>query len=216
MKSSAYYSATRTDMLRFIDHTPIRILDIGCGAGNFSLNFPKSEYIGVEPSIQAAHQSIARERNIIQGRYEDVANQIPDEYFDLIVCNDVIEHMADPMAFLLDVKTKLKAGGKLIASLPNVRNIEVLYNLIVNKDFQYADAGILDYTHLHFFTPKSFSAMATKCGWNVEIYEPISFTKDISPIKLLVIRILELFLGNLCTYQFGIRASIACEQPQNQ
>lgn len=75
--------------------------------------------------------------------YDDVEAELPEQYFDLIVCNDVIEHMPDHDAFLEQIKRKLAPGGRLLISIPNVRYFSNLYNLLVRKDWEYKDAGVL-------------------------------------------------------------------------
>jgi 2-polyprenyl-3-methyl-5-hydroxy-6-metoxy-1,4-benzoquinol methylase len=108
------------------------------------------------------------------GTYDSVRSSIPQGYFDLVVCNDVIEHMQDPKKFLKDIRSKLAPGGKMIASIPNLRNAENIMELVVDGNFKYKDAGILDYTHFHLFTKRSFVEMSTECGWAVEVCRPIN------------------------------------------
>ena len=207
-KSDQYYANTRSDMLRFIRGNPKRILEIGCGQGNFSKNFTDVEYLGIEANAEMATRARANGINIIAGLYDDVADQIPDGHFGLIVCNDVIEHMIDPAGFLRNVKAKLAPNGHLIASIPNVRYAPVLFDLLVRADFEYAEAGVLDYTHLHLFTKKSFTRLAEQCGWTVEVSEPLDIA-PFKPLKNLVLKLIELILPELRNAQFAVRLSPA-------
>lgn len=207
-KDDSYYAATRSDMLRFIDGNPRRILEIGCGAGNFSRNFSDVEYWGIEPNKQMAIQAENIATKILLGTYDDVESLIPDFYFDLVVCNDVIEHMSDPAGFLERVKHKLSPLGKLIVSLPNLRFAPLLYNLVFHGEFEYIRSGILDYTHLHLFTQKSFTTMASSCGWNVEVIEAIQI-QDFKPLKKIILKLLERgHYGELRAVQFAARLSL--------
>lgn len=206
-KDKTYYSAQRKEMLKYIDFQPSAILEVGCGEANFASNFDNVEYWGVEPSVECANIAISKSLKILTGRYEDVENEIPDHYFDLVVCNDVIEHMTDPIKFLKTVKKKLKPSGKLIASIPNIRNAVIVYNLLVHGEFDYTESGILDYTHFHLFTHKSFCKIARECGWNVEIIEPISFT-TFSKFKNLILKIFEWKSHDLRNVQFAVRLSL--------
>lgn len=207
-KKDSYYTASRNDMIRFIDNKPSRILEIGCGEGNFATNFVQAEFWGVEPNADMAERAVSRGRKILVGTYESVARDIPENYFDLVACNDVIEHMIDPMGFLRDVKNKLRPGGKLIASIPNIRYAPLLYDLVFHGDFDYTESGLMDYTHLHFFTPKSFAKMAMRCGWRVELSEPLSF-QPFKPLKNLILRILERGGKDMRNLQFVVKLSRA-------
>ena len=91
----------------------------------------------------------------------------PQERFDKVLLLDVLEHVADPQALLLRAKETLKPNGRLLISTPNVANLTVRLMLLFGK-FEYQDRGILDRTHLRFFTRKSIRALAERCGMVVE------------------------------------------------
>lgn len=205
-KDDAYYSASRQDMLKYVDFPVQTILDIGCGEGNFASNFPDAEYWGVEPTSKQAMIAKSKRLNILNGTYDDVAEQIPNGHFDLIACNDVIEHMIDPVGFLQNIKQKLSPHGKLIASIPNIRHVTVAFKLLFYGEFDYENSGIMDYTHLHFFTPKSFRKIVQDCGWIVEKLEPLTVA-PFKPIKNIILKFLERNSHDLRTIQFAIRMS---------
>jgi 2-polyprenyl-3-methyl-5-hydroxy-6-metoxy-1,4-benzoquinol methylase len=92
---------------------------------------------------------------------------LPEAYFDCVICNDVLEHLADPYSVLFALKEKLSDNGVVVFSLPNVRHLGNLKNLLVKKDWQYRDAGILDATHLRFFTEKSIRRMFDDLGFEL-------------------------------------------------
>ncbi len=205
-KDDNYYMGKRQDMLKFIDIKVSKILEIGCGEGNFATNFTDIEYWGVEPATQHAKAAEQKGLKILNGLYEDVEDKIPNSYFDLIVCNDVIEHMIDPIGFLKDVKKKLKPTGKLIASIPNIRCAPILHKLLFDADFEYTQSGIMDYTHLHFFTHKSFRKIAESTGWNVDLIEPINIM-TFNPINKLILTLLSWKSNDMCNIQFAVRLS---------
>lgn len=208
-KQDSYYVATRSDMVKFIDHPPKTLLEIGCGAGNFANNFHGVEYWGVEPNVEMAKRASAvAGRKILCGTYENVASNIPDDHFDIVACNDVIEHLPDPIGFLTDVRRKLHPHGKLIASIPNIRYAPLLFDLVFRGKFDYAESGLLDYTHLHFFTHKSFAKMACRCGWKVELLTPLAI-QPFKPLKNLVLKILECGRNDMRNIQFAVRLSRA-------
>lgn len=153
MLSMDYFQNTRPEIAKNIPNGSQFILEIGCGEGNFSFNFAGyTEYWGVEPFANAASEASQKITRLLYGTYDEVKNEIPDSYFDLIVCNDVIEHIADSDKFLQDIKRKMKPEAYMIGSIPNVRYYENLINLVFKKDWKYSDRGILDNTHVRFFT----------------------------------------------------------------
>jgi 2-polyprenyl-3-methyl-5-hydroxy-6-metoxy-1,4-benzoquinol methylase len=80
---------------------------------------------------------------------------LPEEAFDCIVCNDVLEHLITPWQVLGKLAILLKPGGHFVASIPNVQYWGVLKDLVFEGDWRYADEGVLDVTHLRFFTRRS-------------------------------------------------------------
>lgn len=164
-----YYDSSRPEMMQLIDRDYNKILEIGCGNGNFRSNFPKDiEYWGVEPCVAAGSNAKEKIDRVLIGTYDEVIEDIPENYFDLIVCNDVIEHMVDHDLFFNSIKTKMTKNGALIASIPNVRYVTNLYKLLIDKDWQYTDHGILDRTHLRWFTKKSLIRTANKHDFNIK------------------------------------------------
>ena len=168
-----YYEQERSEIARLITGQPKSILEIGCANGCFRRNLKwECEYHGVEPVHEVADRARASGIIVYEGVYQDVAGQIPDAKFDLVVCNDVIEHMVDPWAFLENIKRKLAPGGRIVGSLPNVRYITNLLGLVFGKEWRYANAGVLDRTHLRFFTLKSARRLFEECGYEVEVLRP--------------------------------------------
>ena len=164
-----YYKNPRSEMARHIDGEPRRILEIGCAAGGFRRNITwPCEYWGVEPFGEAADAAATQLDRVMRGTFEDAAADLPDAYFDLVVCNDVIEHIADTWGMLRDVRGKLAPGGQFIGSVPNVRYVFNLMALLFARDWRYKDIGIRDRTHLRFFTKRSFRRTLAECGFEVE------------------------------------------------
>lgn len=178
LKKSDYYAMQRPEIAKLIVGNPKTILEVGCAAGCFKKNFSRTvEYHGVEPDKDAANE--ARKAGIVtyEGIYDEVEISIPDGYFDLIVCNDVIEHMPDPWAFLRSVSAKLAPNGKIIGSIPNVRFVGVLIDMLVRRDWRYRERGVLDSTHLRFFTIRSFCRLMQECGYTVEFVKACGYSR---------------------------------------
>ena len=195
----------RPEMVNFIQGSPGKILEVGCGTGCFRGNFGKEvEYWGVEPCEAAANQARQVLTKTLIGTYDDIKNEIPPHYFDLVVCNDVIEHMADPRNFLRDIRNKLATDGSIIASVPNIRNAITLYDLLIKGDFRYTAAGVLDYTHFHLFTKKSFMQMATECGYNIELCKPLP-PPPFKPLKRFILNCFKPFIPEIKSMQIAAR-----------
>ena len=204
-KTQSYYMNIRPEMVDLIHGTPRRILEIGCGTGCFRKNFcGEVEYWGVEPCEEAAHQAGRVLTKILNGTYNNTKSGIPSHYFDLIVCNDVIEHMTDPEDFLRDIKNKVTNNGSMIVSIPNLRNAVTLYNLLIKGDFQYGSSGVLDYTHYHLFTKKSFVHMVTECGWDVELCKPLS-SPPFKTLKNIILNCIKPFIPEIKSLQIAVR-----------
>ena len=187
-----YYKQERAEIARLIVGQPKTILDVGCGSGCFKRNISwNCDYYGVEPVHEAACDARSVGIAVYEGLYQDVAGQIPDGMFDMIVCNDVIEHMVDPWMFLEGLKRKLAPGGYVIGSLPNVRYLLNLRDLLLHRDWPYADAGVLDRTHLRFFTLKSARRLFNECHYEIDVLRPSGpdrfdrLKKVLSPLFLL-------------------------------
>ena len=207
-KNNSYYQNLRPEIYEIVPPTANKILEIGCAAGGFRLNFAEQvEYWGVEPVREAAEQARQKHIKVLCGTYDDVCTQIPDGHFDVIVCNDVIEHMFDPEAFMVSLKSKLAAKGVLVGSIPNVRFWGNLINLILRRDWKYEESGVLDKTHLRFFTGKSFRRLMGKVGYELELMKGIE-SRRMKFLKILFSPFL-LFVGfDACDMQIMFKAVI--------
>jgi 2-polyprenyl-3-methyl-5-hydroxy-6-metoxy-1,4-benzoquinol methylase len=146
----------RTEMLSFLPKEYSTVLEIGCGKGAFASALTlSSEKWGVEMSASAATEAENVFNTVLVGTYREIERELPDQYFDLIICNDVIEHMPDAEQFLIDIQKKMVEGGQLVGSIPNVRYYDNFFKLIFGRDWKYTDEGVLDRTHQRFFTEKS-------------------------------------------------------------
>lgn len=162
-------------MLGFLPAVYQRVLEIGCGEGAFSKTLsPNSERWGIEPNGAAAADAKDSFYRIMAGTYGQVCKDLPEDYFDLVICNDVIEHMDDHDAFLDSIKTKMCKGGYLVASVPNMRYYKVLKELLLKKDWRYQDQGNMDRTHLRFFTGISLQRTLVEHGFNIRKFTGVN------------------------------------------
>ncbi len=159
-----YSIQKRPEMIEFVPVRRARVLEIGCAEGDFLATVPGiKEAWGIEPS-SAAQVARGRLHRVFQATFDEVETELPASYFDVIICNDVIEHMPDHDAFFSKISRCMAPGGMIIGSIPNVRFYQNLFQLLFEKDWDYTDAGILDRTHLRFFTEKSFRKCLRRHG----------------------------------------------------
>jgi 2-polyprenyl-3-methyl-5-hydroxy-6-metoxy-1,4-benzoquinol methylase len=193
-----YFYKERQEMLRFLPAHAKYFLDVGCAGGSFGESL-KSRYSaevwGVEPNEYAASVASQKLDKVICDMFACTLD-MPKSYFDCIIFNDVLEHLVDPYTALLYCKQLLKAKGVVVASIPNVRYFDNIWNLIVLKDWEYADYGILDRTHLRFFTRKSLLATFSSLGYQVERIEGINPLEQEHPYQVRKFKWLNRFAWN--------------------
>lgn len=186
--SSSYSMIIRYDIINKIDFEKlknkdnIKILEVGCACGATLLKIknllPKAKLYGVELDQNTSRISncIAKVKN---SNIETEELGYDYEYFDLIILPDVLEHLVDPWTTLTNMKRYLKKNGQIIASIPNVMHISVVESLL-SGSWTYQSAGILDKTHLRFFTLSGIQDLFKKVGFdNLDIeYTTVTLTDN--------------------------------------
>lgn len=167
-----------THMLLLNQVTPnSKVLDIGCAAGYLGqyLAIEKQcQMWGIEPDTGAAEAAQ-------QNNYKSLLNKSIEEAlvdptltshrFDYILLGDVLEHLLYPERILESLKNFIQNNGKLLVSLPNVAHYSIRSSLLGGK-WNMKDSGIMDRTHLHFYTLKTGMALLEQHGWQVETIRP--------------------------------------------
>jgi 2-polyprenyl-3-methyl-5-hydroxy-6-metoxy-1,4-benzoquinol methylase len=170
-----YYGTHRTEMLKYIPSGAVHILEVGCGEGNFCrlLKRKSNEVWGLEINTEAAQKAEKICDKVLIGSFDEIYPQLPAGYFDCVVFNDVLEHLYDPWTTVKQVRTLLSERGVLVTSIPNFRYISnIITEILFQKDFQYKpEGGILDDTHIRFFTSKSMLRMFREAGYEVVTHE---------------------------------------------
>ncbi|NLO74732.1 MAG: class I SAM-dependent methyltransferase [candidate division WS1 bacterium] len=176
-KPPEYYRGINRDLLDLLPRKPTaRVLEFGCAAGRLGEVLKQEGYaaevVGVEST--AAHEEARR--------YLDVVHQVDMEtwefpesyrgYFGVLIFGDVLEHLRDPWKTLRRLAPLLRPGGLAVASLPNVRYLGVVLPLLFCGRWTYVSSGVLDETHLRFFTRRSMRELFTKAGYEVEVLRP--------------------------------------------
>lgn len=144
------------------------ILDVGAATGLLGkiLQNTPVELFGIEPNAAWAEAARPFYKRIIVARLDEVCDDYLKNY-DIVVCADVLEHMADPGAQLARLVRLQSRRVRFIVCVPNVANIWIRIQLLFGN-FEYTDRGILDATHLRFFTRKSFKKFLTDSGLAIE------------------------------------------------
>lgn len=177
-KPENYFQNTRTEMLDFLPEGSRNILEVGCGEGLFGhmlkQHFSDSTVWGLEIDTTAASAAKNKLDRVFVGDIDELWSEIPDNNFDLVVFNDVLEHMIDPFTVLDKIRTKLKSGGYVMSSIPNIRYYHTLYALVMAGEFEYQESGVLDRTHLRFFTQKSIRRMYERLDYEIVRHDGIN------------------------------------------
>jgi SAM-dependent methyltransferase len=170
IKPDDYFIQTRPEMLEYIPETAERILEAGCASGLFGAQLKQRSNVevwGIEYDSESAESARQRLDMVLAGDILPLTDHLPDAYFDCAIFNDVLEHLIDPFAVLLKLKGKLAKGGIVVCSIPNIRFYHTFKKFIVNKQWKYEDAGIMDKTHLRFFTKASIVDMFDSLGYKI-------------------------------------------------
>jgi 2-polyprenyl-3-methyl-5-hydroxy-6-metoxy-1,4-benzoquinol methylase len=173
-----YYSDQRPELVGFLKKAgPFQqALDIGCAAGRLGEGLLQKGIVGacdgIEAHAAAADAAQTRLRKVWPGTLEAVADQVPWEQYDAVILADVLEHLVDPWAALQTLAQRTQPGCKLVLSVPNVRHYQVVLPLLFKGQFRYRDHGIMDRTHLHFFTKNSLAETLAECGWKIQAIAP--------------------------------------------
>lgn len=175
-----YGSSIRVDLVNLFKkdrNEPINVLEVGCGTGA-TLLYIKNLYkdanlYGIEISENSA--KIARTcADIINEDVEKLILPYKEDFFDYIILGDVLEHLQDPWKLLRKLNSCLKLDGYILASIPNIMHISIIRE-IINGSFSYQETGILDKTHLRFFTLNEIAKMFSVSNLQIEEVHPIQF-----------------------------------------
>jgi 2-polyprenyl-3-methyl-5-hydroxy-6-metoxy-1,4-benzoquinol methylase len=168
-KPDAYFKCERGEMLHLVPESVRKALDVGCGTGAFGRLLKERKPVevwGIELNGEVAEEAASHLDRVLVGSFPS-SIELPVEYFDCIIFNDVLEHMIDPWAALGAAKRYLTKQGWVIASIPNIRYLPILYRLLVRGEWKYTPTGVLDKTHLRFFTKKSMIEMFNDAGYEI-------------------------------------------------
>lgn len=214
LKTSGYFAAERNEMLPFVPRSAKTILDVGCGDGTFGAKIKARQscrITGIEHVASVAEIARAKLDLVITGDANLLSElTLPENVFDCIICNDVLEHLIDPWATVRHLSKLLAPDGCIVASIPNVRHYKVLRDLIQHGRWNYTDKGVLDRTHLRFFTVKTIPDLFEPAGLVIECLQGINGPRRL-PFKYALINWLS--LGKMADMRFLQYACVARKRP---
>lgn len=176
-KPASYFDGARQDIVDLLATSETaRILEIGCGNGSTGA-LAKAQgkcasYVGIELDPQAAAEAREVLDRVICGNVELLEAADLGGPFDAVIVSEVLEHLHDPWRLLADMSEQVVRGGRIYASSPNIAHIHVIWGLL-RGSFSYAEAGVMDRTHLRWFTPRSYRQMFEDAGFSTIAVQPV-------------------------------------------
>ena len=176
-KPANYYAFERREIIDEIDVGANVVLEVGCAEGRLGAALKaegRARWVtGLELMEEAAERAKLVLDEVLVGNLEAMQLPFGSNRFDVIICADVLEHLVDPWVQLKRLTQHLKPGGEVIICLPNVRNWRVLLPLLFHGRWEYQEAGIMDRTHLRFFTRQDMLAYMESCGLQTTRVRPL-------------------------------------------
>lgn len=216
-----YYSGVNRDLLAWVPQNAQAILEVGCGNGNLGQvvlsRSPGVRYVGIEYVAQAAHTATQRLSEVLVGDIEQPALlealEAKGRSFDTLIFGDVLEHLRDPARVLKDLRAHTVPGAVCVVSVPNVSHWSLLHQQLRGR-WDYVDAGLLDRTHLRFFTLETLLEMLREAGWIVVDAKPLisdpratkNAVEQFLPMAPALGRSPDLMRRDLSAFQWVVRA----------
>ncbi len=207
-KEREYFNSLRIEIIDLFPEGKNKVLEIGCANGLTLLKLKElnkaEEIVGIDIVKPARNYLDA----FIHGDIEEINLPYEKEYFDVIICADVLEHLINPWGTLNKLLYYLKGNGYIIASIPTIRNIAILTKIFLFGNFEYTSYGILDQSHLRFFCKKNILELFQNSRLTIEEVKsnldwPVTIRRKILKIfNLITLNIFKEFL----TTQYIIRA----------
>ncbi|SFZ77509.1 glycosyltransferase [Chitinimonas taiwanensis] len=229
--ATGYHDGRRPDLVNMFTNQPKLLLDIGCSAGGTGLAFkekyPDAQAWGIEINQAAAAKAATRLDKVLCGKFEDfdlVAEGIEPGTLDAVIIADVLEHMYNPWDVLMKLKPLLSPRGQVVTSIPNTRNIGLMEDL-ARGYWRYDAWGLLDITHIRFFTFKEIKRFFHETGYHIvrsvngidprlkslyDLFAP-KVPCDIDCGKMVMKGVTLEELGELCSLQFYSVAELGAE-----
>ncbi len=172
-KAPDYFSNIRKDVIGLMNpsHTGLRVLEVGAAYGA-TLDYLKQNGVASETVGIDLFEDVKNRQNykpvdrFIFGNIEELELPEYEDYFDLILLPDVLEHLIEPKKVLAKLRKCLKSDGNMIVSMPNIRHYSAFKQIFLKGDFKYQESGIFDYTHMRFYCRKNIHELLELCGFS--------------------------------------------------
>jgi 2-polyprenyl-3-methyl-5-hydroxy-6-metoxy-1,4-benzoquinol methylase len=170
-KKMQYYNHIRTELIEMLTSVKGRFLEIGCGTGA-TLEYLKSKgasyVVGIDVNKEAVDVASKRGLDLVLSlNVEKDDFPFSKKEFDCIILTDVLEHLYNPWETLKKITPYLKDDGYVLLSIPNIKNYQVLRRLVFYDEWSYGEEGILDNTHIRFFTLKEIKKLLDFAGLKI-------------------------------------------------
>jgi 2-polyprenyl-3-methyl-5-hydroxy-6-metoxy-1,4-benzoquinol methylase len=171
--AEGYHTPGRPNLVAMYSNNPSIVIDIGCAAGSTAAlikqRFPSSQVWGIEMNRAAAQVASSKIDRVLVGKFEDFDLEregIAKGTLDGVLLADVLEHMYNPWDVMVKLRPYMSPTGQLVLSIPNVRNLMLMDELSKGK-WTYAASGLLDITHIRFFTLNEIIKFCNETGYRI-------------------------------------------------
>ena len=149
-----------------------RVLDVGCSAGGLARVLAGRGAVvdGIEFDPEAAAEARAVCRRVLVGDLDPMPLELPADEYDVVLLGDIVEHLRDPAAVLRRLRAHVRPGGRIVVSTPNIANWSMRLLHLAGR-WDYADRGIMDRTHVRFFTQRTLRQLVEEGGFRVELVD---------------------------------------------
>lgn len=194
-KPTTYFGHIRHDAISLLPKSIKRIVELGCASGLTLLEIKKKTNIEYCVGLDINPAAISQGSSAIDklAVFDIEASNIPDyiHNMDAVLCLDVLEHLNSPLDALLKFKARLSENGCIVISLPNIQHYSVSFPLVFKGQWKMTDEGILDRTHLRFFTKSTILDLATEAKMAIQKIEPQIHRRRDQIINKLTFRLFE-------------------------
>lgn len=173
MKQTPVHDFYNPDLLQAIPLDAEKVIEVGCGSGALAQAYkalsPHAHYTGIDIESSYADMAKARCDQSLNMNIEHAPASFWDEAWDTDcwVFGDTLEHLVEPWQLLMRIRVNLPPNGCVVACIPNMQHWSVIYRLITGE-LHYEEQGLLDRTHLRWFTKKTIIKMFTDCGYQID------------------------------------------------
>ncbi|MCK6413180.1 MAG: glycosyltransferase [Azonexus sp.] len=230
--ATGYHGGARGDLVDYFTNAPKMLLDIGCAAGGtgaaFKQKYPEGTVWGFELNRSAAAIASQRLDRVFTGKFEETdlaAAGLQPGSVDAVILADVLEHMYNPWKVMEVLRPWLSPTAQIAVSIPNVRNLALMDDLAKGY-FRYERLGLLDITHIRFFTYKELQRFFHETGYHVvknvfgidtRLNEIFQRYKDHCPCdidtgKMVIRNVSQEELMEMCSLQFFMLVEPGREQ----